>query len=234
MTAMVRTRKLVLRFGGTVALDGIDLEVAAGERVALCGPSGAGRTALLRTLAALHPPSCGLVEIAGIDAGRSPFDARAFSMYVGRDLPASTRLRAGEYIDFVRRARAGTASRTATMSTAAALRRAEIPADGSIDRFAAGMRKRLALTAALVVGPPVLLLDEPFASLDSDGCALFLDWLTETRSIDTLVFAASGREMDTARLCDTVLRMEHGRIVSRATAGRAGRASDDGAEIGAR
>ncbi len=234
MTAMVRTRTLVLRFGGTVVLDGIDLEVAAGGRVALCGPSDAGRTALLRTLAALHRPSSGLVEIAGIDAGRAPFEARAFSMYVGRDLPASTGLRAGEYIDFVRHARGGAAARTATITTAAALRRAEIPADGRIDRLAVGMRARLALVTALVVGPPLLLLDEPFASLDGDGFAMILEWLTETRSIETVIVATTGGEMDASALYDTVVRMERGRIVSRSTSGRLPRAHDDGVEIGAR
>jgi ABC-type multidrug transport system ATPase subunit len=226
MTAIVRTRELVRRFGSTLALDGIDLEIARGERVGLSGPTGAGRTTLLQILAAVHPPSSGLVEIAGIDAGRFPFDARAFTMYVGRDLFASSRLRAAEYLDFVRHARGKDANRAARISTPAALRRAELPAGVSIDRLASGMRKRLALTAALVVGPPVLLLDEPFASLDDDD-SWFRDWLTETRSLGMTIMASINCRMHASVLCDTVLRMEQGRIVSRSTPAGAGRRAHD-------
>ncbi|MGB2714722.1 MAG: ATP-binding cassette domain-containing protein [Vicinamibacterales bacterium] len=214
MTAIVRTRELVRRFGSTVALDGIDLEVARGERVGLYGPTGAGRTTLLQILAAVHPPSSGVVEIAGIDAGRFPFDARAFTLYIGRDLVASNRLRAVEYLDFVRHARGKDANRPARMSTPAALRRAELRADVSIDRLAVGMRKRLALTAALVVAPPVLLLDEPFSSLDDDD-RWFRDWLTETRSMGITIIGSINSRVSGAVRYETVWRMEHGRIVSR-------------------
>lgn len=214
MTAIVRTRELVRRFGSTVALDGIDLEVARGERVGLYGPTGAGRTTLLQILAAVHPPSSGVVEIAGIDAGRFPFDARAFTLYIGRDLVASNRLRAVEYLDFVRHARGKDANRPTRMSTPAALRRAELRADVSIDRLAVGMRKRLALTAALVVAPPVLLLDEPFSSLDDDD-RWFRDWLTETRSMGITIIGSSNSRVSGAVRYETVWFMEHGRIVSR-------------------
>jgi ABC-type multidrug transport system ATPase subunit len=214
MTAIVRTRELVRRFGSTVALDGIDLEVARGERVGLYGPAGAGRTTLLQILAAVHPPSSGVVEIAGIDAGRFPFDARAFTLYTGRGLVASNRLRAVEYLDFVRQARGKDANRPARMSTPAALRRAELRADVSIDRLAVGMRKRLALTVALVVAPPVLLLDEPFSSLDDDD-RWFRDWLTETRSMGITIIGSINSRVSGAVPYETVLRMEHGRIVSR-------------------
>ena len=230
MTEIVRTRELVRRFGGRVALDGIDLEVSRGERVGLSGPTGAGRTTLLQILAAVHAPSSGVVEIAGIDVGRSPFDARAFTMYLGSDLVASNRLRAVEYLDFVRQARGRDANRPARISTPAALRRAELSADACIDRLAIGMRKRLALTAALVVAPPVLLLDEPFASLDDEDDGWFREWLAETRSAGITIMGCINSRAPRVVPYDTVWRMEHGRIVSRLARPGAERRADYAAQ----
>jgi ABC-type multidrug transport system ATPase subunit len=215
MTAMVRVQNLTHRFGETVALDGLDLTVAQGQCVALSGPRGAGRTTLLHLLAVLRRPSSGRIELAGIDAGRSPLAARAVTMYVGRDLPGSAHLRAHEYVDVVRRARRHTTNRAPGIATLAALHRAGIDADANVDGLSPGMRQRLALTAALAVAPPALLLDEPFALLDADGRTRFVDWLAETRSLGMTLVAALNGDVERLALCDAVLTMERGRIVSR-------------------
>jgi ABC-2 type transport system ATP-binding protein len=213
----MRTRALVRRFGRAVALDGIDLDVEDGESVALLGPNGSGRTTLLHILAALVPPTSGTVEIAGVDAARFPFEARANVMYVGADLPAADGLRVQEYLDFVRGARGGRATRGAGTTTMHAVERSALPAGASVLGLSTGLRKRLALAAALLVAPRVLLLDDPFASLDADARRRFLDWLTETRTAGTTILAAVNDADDGQALCDSFLRMQQGRIVSRST-----------------
>jgi len=223
---MVRVQKLTRRFGNAVVLDGIDLEVDAGHCVALTGSKGAGRTTLLRVLAALHRPTSGQVEVAGVDVSRSPIEARARTMYVSSELPGATHLRASEYVDFVRHTRGRRASRLSTLD---ALRRADVPADADIDRLSPSMRMRLALTVALVVAPPLLLVDEPFASLDAFSRAHFTDWLTETRAGGTTIIASVRDGANAASLCDIEVRMDHGRIVSRVQRAPAGRAETTGA-----
>ena len=217
MTPLVRTRQLVQRFGRTVALDGIDLDVAPGESVALLGPNGSGRTALLHVLAALRPPTSGTVEIAGVDAARFPFEARQHATYAGAGVPGAARLRVREYLEFVRVARRRRAARWADATIEVALDRSALPADAAVDVLSAGLRKRLALAAALLAGPSVLLLDDPFASLDVDAQRRFLSWLMEARAAGATIIAAVNDAADAAVLCGTMLRMERGRIVSRET-----------------
>jgi ABC-2 type transport system ATP-binding protein len=216
MTPLVRTRQLVRRFGRTMALDGIDLDVAAGESVALVGPNGSGRTTLLHLLAALRPPTSGTVEIAGVDASRFPFEARLHATYVGVGLPAAAGLRVREYLELARLSRRGRA-RWPGATIDVALDRSALPADAAVDELSTGLRKRLTLAAALVAAPSVLLLDDPFASLDADARSRFLGWLMEARVAGATIVAAVNDAADAAMLCDAILRMERGRIVSKDT-----------------
>jgi ABC-2 type transport system ATP-binding protein len=217
MTPLVRTRQLVRRFGRTMALDGIDLDVAAGESVALLGHNGSGRTALLHILAALRPPTSGTVEIAGVDAARFPFEARLHATYVGAGVPAAAGLRVRECLELVRLSRRGRGARWPGATIDVALDRSALPADAAIDELSTGLRRRLALAAALVAPPRVLLLDDPFASLDADARRRFLGWLMEVRTAGATIVAAVNDAAEGATLCDTILRMERGRIVSRET-----------------
>jgi ABC-type multidrug transport system ATPase subunit len=231
MTPLVRTRQLVRRFGRTVALDGIDLDVAEGESVALLGHNGSGRTTLLHILAALRPPTSGTVEIAGVDAARFPFEARRHAMYVGGGLPGAARLRVREYLEFVRVSRRGGAARLAD-ATDIALDRSALPADAAVDALSTGLRQQLALAAVLVAAPSLLLLDDPFASLNADARSRFLAWLLEGRAAGATIVAAVDDAADGAMLCDTILRMEQGRIVSRETARASGFGSRALEELG--
>jgi len=217
VTPVVRMRAVSKIVGGARLLDGVDLDVAPGSCVGLSGPNGSGRTTLLRIAAALWPPEHGMVEVAGIDAVRFPFDARLQAMLVGAELPCGTGLRAREYVDFVRGARSGRAQPLVAMTTAAALERAGVTEESRVDDLSAGLRKRLVLTAALVVAPPVLLLDDPFASLDTPARARYRDWIAEWRDAGVTVVAALNDAAETSALCDVVIEMERGRIVSQSS-----------------
>jgi ABC-2 type transport system ATP-binding protein len=213
---LVHAQGLVYRIGGSVAVDRVDLTVAEGESLGLSGPNGSGRTTLLQVLATLRAPQAGTLQIAGVDARRFPYEARAHVMYVGRDLPAATDLRVREYLDFVCDARnAWACSRAGTTATAS--ERSTLDPHAPINRLSPGLRKQLALAAALTVAPPLLLLDDPFASLDEEARRRFGAWLIDVRTGGTTVIAAVNAAADAAALCTTVLRMEHGRIVPTAT-----------------
>ncbi len=215
MTPVACAHRLVYRYGTTVALDGVDMSVAEGESVALMGPNGSGRTTLLQLLATLRAPDAGTIEIAGVDARRFPFAARAHLLYVGDDLPAAAGLRVREYLEFVinvRRSRAG----SPPGDVAAAVQRAHLSSDARVEWLSAGVRQQLALTAALLVAPRLLLLDNPLSSLDQAARSRYLEWIAEVRARGTAVVAAVNTTADAEALCNRVARLDAGHLVSRA------------------
>jgi ABC-2 type transport system ATP-binding protein len=154
---VIEARGLGHRFGDTVALAGIDLHVERGELFALIGPDGAGKTTFFRLVAGLIAPSEGTVRrAAGVDFGLVP---QRFSLYEDLSIDENLRLRARLY---------GVAAAEGERRTAELL--ALVGLDRFRDRLAGalsgGMKQKLALVAALLIRPPLLLLDEPTTGVD--------------------------------------------------------------------
>lgn len=162
---LVRVAGLVKAFGRVLVLDGVTLEVGAGESVALLGPNGAGKTTLLKILATLVRPTRGSAAVAGFDCVREAEDVRrnvgliAHGSHLYEEMTALENLRfwttfAGRRVD--------------PPALRAVLADAELDgaADDPVRTFSAGMKRRLALARMTLARPRVLLLDEPFAALD--------------------------------------------------------------------
>jgi len=215
---MIRTQALGKTFGRTVALADVDLQVARGECLALVGTNGGGRTTLLRILATLLRPSAGTLEIDGLDAIRQPHRVRSRLVYVGEETPRPEGLRVGEYLAFVTGARGPRATPGAARRVAEVLDRAKLQADIPVDALSSGVRQQLALAAALLVAPAVMLLDNPFRSLDPAARALFTNWLREHRDRGTTMVVAVNDEAAATSLGHAVARLDRGRIVSRSAA----------------
>jgi heme exporter protein A len=162
------------RYGPTVVLDEISLEVGAGQCLALLGPNGAGKTTLLRILATLLRPTAGTLTVAGIDALRDPERARAAIGMVGHRTFVYEDLTALENLQFWTVMGNGDASRGRLIK---ALTQVELEAmaEERVRTFSAGMKRRLGLARVLLGQAPVLLLDEPFTELDQRG----RKWLSE-------------------------------------------------------
>jgi heme exporter protein A len=167
MTAepVVRVAALRKAFGTHRVLDGVTLDVGAGEAVALLGPNGAGKTTLLRILATLTRPSRGMATILGHDCARAPERVRphigllAHSAHVYEDLTAL------ENLQFWAALR-GLEARGAALAGALASVELERFAGERVRTFSAGMKRRLSLARFVLARPRVLLLDEPFGGLD--------------------------------------------------------------------
>ena len=206
---MIAARDLSLAIEGRIILDGVTFDVRRGEAVALVGANGSGKTSVLRCLLGLVPFT-GRATIDGHDVVRDPVVARALVGYVPQKA-AFGDARAGEVLAFAARLRrldprCGT-DLLATVGLAAHAREA-------VRTFSGGMQQRLALAVALLGEPPVLLLDEPSASLDEEGQHTFFALMTRLRHAGHTLLLASHRAEEVAALADRVLHLDRGRLVA--------------------
>lgn len=209
---MIAVSGLTKTFGGTRALDPIDLSIERGESVALAGPRGSGRSVLLRLLATLERPTSGTIRIDGLDAVRDMDRVRGRIGYAsadaaGADAAAFAELSAGEFLRFVMSARG-----VPTQSAAAILARLEIDPHAPAGRLPAGLRQRLSVAAALAGAPVVALLDDPFRGMDARGRELLGEWLRERREAGTTLLIAPALETEADALYSRIVRLESGRV----------------------
>ncbi len=190
----------------------VDLAIAKGEAVAIMGPNGAGKSTLLACLAGALRPTCGEVHCFSNPAKQSTV-SKCQVGFVGHQTGLYGELTALENLVFAARMHGLDHPRDrAQLSLAEA--GLEPAARRPTAQLSQGTRRRLAITCALVHDPPLILLDEPFASLDVDGRKwleqLFQNW---RRQAATVVFA-SHDEAQSHRLADRIIRLDAGRIVA--------------------
>lgn len=188
-----------VELGGQVILSDINFEVAAGQVVAIVGANGSGKSTLLRVIVGLVRPRTGSVRLFG----STPHDLDAVRR-VGAaiDTPALYPWMSGKAVLQTLLNLSGEPDRGRAR---AALERFGLSQAGRkpVVRYSQGMRKRLALAAASLGQPELLVLDEPTNALDADGRALFGDWLQQHRSAGGSAVIATHRPSD-AELCDRV------------------------------
>ena len=217
---MITASHLTKSFGGTRALDDVNLTIGRGECLAIVGSRGSGQTTLLRVMAALMPPTSGRIDINGLDIAADPFRARRLMAYAGHERIEGHRLRVGEYLRSVASVRGRPA---ASVEAAAAL--VGLDARAPIATLAAGAQPRVALAAALVAAPDVLLLDRPFRTLAVDAHEGFCRWLASARDRGSAIVVSASTVEETGDACRRVARLDGGRIVeiivpSRSSAGQ--------------
>jgi ABC-type multidrug transport system ATPase subunit len=195
--------------GGRTVLDGIGFQVGRGEAVALVGANGSGKTTVLRCLLGLVPFT-GSARIGGHDVVREPVAARTLTGYLPQR-PAFGDMTAEEALRFVAKLR-----RVPLEGVLPALSRVGLERHASVSArtFSGGMQQRLSLAAALLADPPVLLLDEPTASLDRAGQDSFLELAASLRDEGRTLLLASHRAEEIARLTSRVIELHEGRPLS--------------------
>jgi sulfate/thiosulfate transport system ATP-binding protein len=209
----IEARGVGKRFGDFVALDDVDLSVGSGQLTALLGPSGGGKSTLLRIVAGLERPDTGVIEIDGADSTRVPAQRRdvgfvfqhyaafkhlsvyrniAFGLEIRKRPKAEIRKRVGELLDLVHLAQF---------------------ADRLPSQLSGGQRQRMALARALAVDPKVMLLDEPFGALDAQVRKELRDWLRRLHDEVhvTTVFVTHDQE-EALEVADELVVINHGRV----------------------
>jgi len=170
VSTAIELRGLRREFGEQVALDGVDLSLAAGESLVVLGPNGAGKTTLLRILATLLRPGAGEVRVLGAQLPGEAWKARGRIGFLGhepllyRDLSGRENLRFQAKLHGLR----GTAAeaRIDALLVAVGMERR---AEQHVAELSAGMRQRLAICRCVLHEPELLLLDEPDSNLDAEG-----------------------------------------------------------------
>jgi heme exporter protein A len=157
-------------FGERVAVDGVSVELAAGQSLVVLGPNGAGKTTLLRVLATLLRPSAGEVRVLGSSLPREAWKLRGRVGYLGHEPLLYRDLTGRENLRFQARLH-GVAGGRAEARIAELLRRVglERRGDDRVADLSAGMRQRLAICRCVLHEPELLLLDEPDSNLDAEG-----------------------------------------------------------------
>jgi ABC-type multidrug transport system ATPase subunit len=203
---------LTKRYGAATVLRDVTFSVAAGEAVGIDGPSGSGRTTLLRIVATLVRPDAGTLAIDGVDALADPYRIRGRIAYLGTErLPVGGRLDASEYLAMMLAGRA-----PAQLSIEQALSRAGVPSRADVGTLSDSGRQRLLLTSALLAAPRVLVLDDPLRALDEEWRGHAVSWLQEATGRGSALLAASPRTGDVDMLCGRRIRLEGGRATDTA------------------
>jgi ABC-2 type transport system ATP-binding protein len=217
--AAIRVEGVVKRFGSTMALAGVDLEVPEGMVFGLLGPNGAGKTTLVRILATLLEPDTGRAELLGHDVVAESAGVRELLALTGQFAAVDELLTGRENLEMF--------GRLFRLSRAEARRRASEllerfelvdAADRTAKTYSGGMRRRLDLAAALTGRPRVLFLDEPTTGLDPRGRLGMWDVIrTQVREGATLLLTTQYLE-EADELANEIAVVDKGRIIARGTA----------------
>jgi heme ABC exporter ATP-binding subunit CcmA len=206
-------------FGRRKALSQVSFDCRAGEILGLLGPNGAGKSTLLSILATLLAPSSGDVSYGGHSAGEAGAGLRARLGLLGHDLYLYPELTARENLLFFARLY-GLPNAVTRVAEGLAHANLSDRADDVVSGFSRGMRQRLALERALIHGPRLLLLDEPFTGLDQASTAALVTRLKGLQAAGCLIVLAT-HDLEVA---------EH--VVSRSVFLRGGRLITDDGEGG--
>ncbi len=217
---MIRVEGLAKRFGGIPAVDGVDLEISAGEIFCLLGPSGCGKTTLLRCIGGFETPDEGRILIDGTDATQAPPWERPVNT-VFQSYALFPHMDVAQNVAFGLETLAlSAAERSARVAEMVGLVRLEGLEGRKPAQLSGGQRQRVALARALARHPKVLLLDEPLSALDAKLREETRLELVELQARLGITFILVTHDQDEAMaISDRIAVMERGRIVQVAAPG---------------
>jgi branched-chain amino acid transport system ATP-binding protein len=224
--SLLSARGLTKRFGGLIATDALDLDVASGEIHAVIGPNGAGKTTLIAQLAGELAPDSGAIRFAGEDITRLPAHARSHrglarsyqitSVFMGfralDNVALAVQAHAGHSFRFWRAARGDAAlldpARAALDDVGLAAQ-----AEQRVATLAHGQRRQLEIAMALATGPRLLLLDEPMAGMSREESARMTELLRRLKGRETILLIEHDMDVVFA-LADRITVLVYGRVIA--------------------
>lgn len=214
MPGAILTSNLTKVYGDRVVVDGLDLEIGAGEIFGLLGPNGAGKTTTILMLLGLTEPSSGSMEVLGMDPRRNPLEVKRRVGYLPDavgfydDLTGRQNLRFTARLNRIPHAEQRIGDLLEKVGLAAA-------ADQRAGEYSRGMKQRLGLADALVKDPSILILDEPTTAIDPEGVAEILGMIrTLARESNVTVLLSSHLLNQVQAVCDRVAIFVDGSVVA--------------------
>jgi ABC-2 type transport system ATP-binding protein len=211
----IAVRDLCKVYNGKAAVDKLTMSVPSGTFFGFLGPNGAGKSTTIRMLTGLIPPTSGSIELFGLSLETDEMAIKRRIGLVPDDSLLFDRLTGAEFLEFV--------GRMYNLPRALAAQRAvelldlfELSAERRklIAEYSKGMRKRVAMAAALIHRPDLFLLDEPFEGVDAVGARLMKDILLDQVRHGATIFLTSHVLEVVERLCDSAAIISNGRIVA--------------------
>jgi ABC-2 type transport system ATP-binding protein len=211
----VSCRGLKKSYGDVVAVDGLDLEVFAGECFGLLGPNGAGKTTTVEILEGLLGPDAGDVEILGMRWG---IDDRAIRQRLGVQLQ-ETQLAEKLTVEETLRIFRSFFDRSRTVDEVLKIVELEEKRSAWVSRLSGGQQQRLAVACALVSKPELLFLDEPTTGLDPQARRKLWDVMRDLKETGKTVLLTTHYMEEAEQLCDRVAVIDHGQVIALGTPG---------------
>jgi len=209
----ISTSGLSKRYGNADALVGLDLEITEGEIVGYLGPNGAGKTTTIRLLLGLIRPTAGLASIFGSDCFRQPVEAHRHVAYVAGETNLWPSLTGAETLFLLGRVQ----GKVDTSYRDELIGRFDLDPSRKVRTYSKGNRQKLALIAALMCRPRLLLLDEPTSGLDPLMEQAFRTCAHEARANGQTIFLSSHILSEVEALCDRVGILRNGALVEMGT-----------------
>jgi ABC-2 type transport system ATP-binding protein len=211
----IQTESLTRRFGELVAVDRVSMAVESGQFFGFLGPNGAGKSTTIKMLTGLLQPTEGKIRILEHDLDKEPIEVKRRIGVVPEGLALFERLTGAEYLSFVGRMY-GLDRKTAMQRATELLdfmQLAERPKTLVAD-YSHGMKKKLALAAAVIHGPQVLFLDEPFEGVDAIAAGTLKHMLNRMVERGVTIFLTSHVLEIVERLCSHVAIIHKGTVVA--------------------
>lgn len=210
----IETHDLRKVYGAKAAVDGLNLSVPQGCFFGFLGPNGAGKTTTIRMLMGLAPPTSGAIELLGLPMPEQALEVKGKIGLVPDESLLFDHLTGGEFIEFVGRMY-GLERPVARERATELLELFQLDGEPRklIGDYSKGMRKRVAMAAALIHRPELFLLDEPFEGVDAVGARLMKEILLDQVRHGATVFLTSHVLEVVERLCDRVAIIHDGKLV---------------------
>ena len=211
----IATQRLTRRFGDLIAVQDVNLSVAPGQFFGFLGPNGAGKSTTIKMLTGLLSASSGSIQILGLDLAQNPVEVKRQIGVVPEGMALFGRLTGAEYLNFVGRMY-GLDRETAGKRTAELLdfmQLADQP-KALVTDYSHGMQKKLALAAAVIHGPRILFLDEPFEGVDAIASGTLKAMLQRMIARGATIFLTSHVLEIVERLCSHLAIIHRGRLVA--------------------
>lgn len=212
---VIETRGLVKRYGDFTAVDGLDLEVRAGEVFGLLGPNGAGKTTTILMLLGLTEPTEGWIRVLGHDPVRDPIAVKRLTGYLPDNVGFYDEMTGRQNLFYTAELN-GIPRREAAAEIDRLLRRVGLSeaADTRVGAYSRGMRQRLGVADVLLKKPRLVIMDEPTLGLDPEGAREFLQLIRQLADEGMTVMLSSHLLHQVQEVCDRVAIFVKGHMIA--------------------